>query len=286
MIDWITIATALAAGGTVFALCWGFPSSWPFGIQKHVDDEAEKLLVAARTIGARIPGHRPVELVYGILLLGTFLAVRVATGSIVVAVALTCGAAFVPRLVMAAIERRRWEKIDDQLPYAVDQLLSAVRAGHTLPAAIAEVGRRAPSPVAGEFDAIAREQALGAGLVESLERHSRRTRSLHFKMIDAALSLFVRQGGNITEPLQHMSTSFKEIWKLEQKMKTSSAQARATFWIVNGSTIFIIMLVFMGHPQLITSLTDNLLGNIFLVISIALYAGGVTWLRKMIRVTI
>lgn len=68
-----------------------------------------------------------------------------------------------------------------------------MRTGKPLAIAVNAVADTGQMPASREFERIAREQKLGIGTVEALDRHGRNVPSLHFKMVDAALGLFARQ---------------------------------------------------------------------------------------------
>ena len=105
-------------------------------------------------------------------------------------------------------------------------------------------------------------------------------------MVDAALGLFARPGGDISEPLTEMSKSFKEIWKLDQKIMTSSSQARMNFRVINGGALLMVLMIFFAQPELIDKVLGSAIGIVIALAGVMLYACGFFWMRSMMKVSV
>ena len=79
-----------------------------------------------------------------------------------VALVFAAMAAYAPVALVRARVRRRRRDLQEVWPEAVDNLASAIRAGLSLPEALAQLGRRGPEPLRPAFDAFGRDyQATG-----------------------------------------------------------------------------------------------------------------------------
>ena len=98
------------------------------------------------------------------------LAVQVLSGTPTVAAAFGVLAAYLPVALVSGRARRRQRELLDVWPEAVDNLASAVRAGLSLPEALAALGRRGPVPLRPHFDAFAADYQLTGRFGDSLDR--------------------------------------------------------------------------------------------------------------------
>jgi len=99
-----------------------------------------------------------------------FLAVQVLSGTATVAAAFGLLAAYLPVALVSGRARRRQRELLDVWPEAVDNLASAVRAGLSLPEALASLGRRGPVPLRPHFEAFAADYQLTGRFGDSLDR--------------------------------------------------------------------------------------------------------------------
>lgn len=282
----IQILAALSGGVFFGLLAYLAPTRWPAPLLRMTARDVELAAEAAQVFGRDAVPPSTMIIAYLVTGVVTFAVMVLIVGpwlGILIALAV---ASFLPKTVLTMLLKERWQKIEAQLPYTIDQVVSSVRSGKPLAIAIGAVAEEGPVPAAREFERIAREQKLGVGLAEALGRHGKAVPSLHFKMVDAALGLFSRQGGDIVEPLTEMSRSFKEIWKLDQKIMTSSSQARMNFRVINGGALFMVILIFFGQPELIDKVLGSLIGIVILTVGLILYAIGFFWMRSMMKVSV
>lgn len=98
------------------------------------------------------------------------LTVQVVSHTPPVALAFGALAGYLPVALVAGRARRRQRDLADVWPEAVDNLASAVRAGLSLPEALAALGERGPEPLRPDFRAFADDYQLTGRFAESLDR--------------------------------------------------------------------------------------------------------------------
>jgi tight adherence protein B len=101
---------------------------------------------------------------------GAALAVQVLSGTPPVAFVFGAMAAYVPFAVVSGRARRRRREFAEVWPEAVDNLASAVRAGMSLPDALAALGTRGPEPLRPAFDSFALDYQVTGRFGDSLDR--------------------------------------------------------------------------------------------------------------------
>ena len=183
------------------------------------------------------------------------------------------------------IEKRR-ELLERQLPVALDQLVALMRGQLTLSSALAELAASTPMPLQATFADLHRRDQLFTPLDKCFEEVAAASRSANLKLVLSALAVFARQGGNAIEPLQQMSTSFKQIIRLSAKIRTAAAESKGNFRIINGGAAFMVVSIFLSQPQLLRQLTDTALGLVVLSVAAAFWAGGYAWMRSLVRLDI
>jgi tight adherence protein B len=162
-----------------------------------------------------------------------------ATGIAVFTAASLLGVALVPSLVFAAVaaaavpvwflrsmRSRRRDKFEGQLPDALDILVRSLRAGHSLPAAIASVGSHMPDPIGAEFNLTAAEVTYGLDLETAMVNMTSRVGQPDLGLIVLAVSLQSKTGGNLAEILSNLSKIIRARFKLRRKAFALSAEGR------------------------------------------------------------
>ncbi|MEP9374722.1 type II secretion system F family protein [Mesorhizobium sp. KR1-2] len=284
--DFLQLSVAALGGTAVALLIFGVPGRWPAPLLRATERDTALASEAAQVFGRDAVPPYAMIVAYGLSAMAVFIFVSLLFGPILGLIVAVPVAFVLPKSMIQYFLKRRWLQIETQLPYAVDQIVAAVRTGKPLATAVNAVADTGQMPASREFERVAREQKLGISLIDALDRHGRNVPSLHFKMVDAALGLFARQGGDIAEPLTEMSKSFKEIWKLDQKIVTSSSQARMNFRVVNGGAALMVLMIFFGQPELIEKVFSSVIGIAIALAGVVLYAIGFFWMRSMMKVSV
>ncbi len=175
---------------------------------------------------------------------------------------------------------------DEKFPMALDQIVSATRAGLNLAQAMEDVSRLAPAPIDGELQKIVRENRMGSDMATALSSARQRLKSHTFDLVVSALLVNMRQGGDLPKALERMSQALKEIWRLEQKIFTASAEARKGAQVMSVMPVVIFFMVASMQPEMIDQLTGSLMGFGILAIAALLYGLGMMWMFKIIRVEV
>lgn len=214
------------------------------------------------------------------------LLVQVMTGSILVALIVGALALTAPSLVLGYLRRRRLEKFEELLPTALDQIAGSARAGLNLAQAIEEAARNAPKPVNEELAMVIHGYRLGSDLAEAIETTRRRIGSRGFDLVATALVVNREKGGNLPEALEMMSASLKEVWRLDQKVTTASAQGRKAVKTISLMPVGVFVGVSLFQPDMIDSLTGSVTGYVIMSLAVIVYAAGLWWLTRVLQVDV
>lgn len=191
-----------------------------------------------------------------------------------------------PPGVLRSLKRARLTKFEEQLPAALDQIASGAKAGLSLRQSIEEAAVASPPPMSEELSLLVQDVALGSDLGTAIDNLRTRLGSKPFGLVAAALKVNREKGGNLPEALERMSASLKEIWRLEQKLITASAEGRKAMLVISMVPIFVFVMVMLMQPDLAAQLTQSLGGFIILGVAVILYVSGIMWLLRILRVAI
>ena len=221
----------------------------------------------------------------GIIFVG--LLVLVVSSRPVFALAASAAAIFVPTFLYRRYRHKRLERLEQQLPDALNIMVSSARSGRSLPQAIASVAEKMSGPVKDEFKVMAREyQTGGMNLEGVLARAKERVDVESFRMICSALIINSNRGGDVLNILERMSDSIRELQKLKKKLKTETAEVRMQEKIILFITPAFGLLICAFDADIPRLLFGTIPGNVLLVIVGTLQAIAVWWVRRIVKATI
>ena len=233
---------------------------------------------------AQTPKEHMAMLEWGCALV--FILCLLLTRNLLVAVILVCLLWQIPKVIYWHYSKQRREKFDEHLPIVLDQLTSATRAGKSLSQAISDVSTYAPFPISQELGQITNDQKLGFDLATALKSARERIGSSPFNLAVTAMLVNNDLGGNLPQTMQVMSASLKEIWRLDQKLTTSSAEGRKGGVILCVMPIVILLIVLVMQPQLLAQLFSSTVGYLVLVLAVFMYFAGLYWMYRILQVDI
>jgi tight adherence protein B len=189
----------------------------------------------ARRLGEA--GMRQVS-VPGVALLSLGLAASAASVVQVVSdtppVALAFGgmAAYLPLAVVAGRARRRRRDFAEVWPEAVDNLASAVRAGMSLPDALAALGTRGPEPLRPAFDSFALDYQVTGRFGDCLDRlKDELADPVGDRVVEGLRIAREVGGGELGRLLRNLSSYLRDDARTRSEMESRQA------WTVNGARL-------------------------------------------------
>jgi tight adherence protein B len=181
---------------------------------------------------------------------------------------------------------RRFGKFEEQLPEAIDLLVSALRAGHSLMTAIGFLGQEPREPLSGEFRACFEEQNYGIDLRTALMNLGVRVPVGDLQIFIAAVLIQKESGGNLAEVLEKVATTSRERFRLRKQVQVHTAQGRMTGWILSILPIALGFAMYLVHPEGISLLWTNPTGLKLLYTAIVMNVLGALAIRKIVRIRV
>jgi tight adherence protein B len=162
----------------------------------------------------------------------TALVVQVASGTAPVAVVFGLMASYLPLAVVAARARRRRREFAEVWPEAVDNLASAVRAGMSLPDAVAGLAVRGPEPLRPAFASFALDYQVTGRFAECLDRlKARLADPVGDRVVEGLRIAREVGGGELGRLLRNLSGYLRDDARTRSEMESRQA------WTVNGARL-------------------------------------------------
>jgi tight adherence protein B len=182
--------------------------------------------------------------------------------------------------------RKRFQRFESQLPEAIDMLVSALRAGHSLMTAIGFMGQESREPLSGEFRKCFEEQNYGVDLRTALMNLGRRMTVQDLQIFIAAVLIQKESGGNLAEVLEKVAHTSRDRFRLRKQVQVHTAQGRMTGWILSLLPVLLGFAMYMVHPEGISILWTNPLGLKLLYTALIMNFLGALVIRKVIRIRV
>src|SRR5205807_9061812 len=170
------------------------------------------------------------------------------------------------RAVLRVLQARRLRAFDKQLGDTIILISNAWKAGYSFAQAIATVGKTAPPPIADEFNRATREMALGINVDDALNHMVKRNTSEDFDLMVTAVQIHRVVGGNLAEILDTIAHTIRERVRIKGEIRTLTAQARASGWIITILPIALAGLLTVIPPDYFKPMVPETLGIIMLSI--------------------
>ena len=152
---------------------------------------------------------------------------------------------------------KRLDTFQQGLPEALDLMVSALRAGHSLVAALGSVARECADPVGCEFKTCFEEQNYGLELKAALENLIKRVPLQDLRIFSTAIMIQKESGGNLAEVLDKTSHVIRERFRLKRQVGVHTAQGRMTGWVLTFLPIVLGVILYFVNPEMISILWRN-----------------------------
>ncbi len=155
---------------------------------------------------------------------------------------------------------RRFSAFEKSLPEALDLMVSGLRAGHSLLAAMALVAKECPEPIKGEFKICFEEQNYGLEMKAALDNLLDRVPLQDMKITSTAIMIQKESGGNLAEVLDKTSHVIRERFRLKRQIMVHTAQGRLTGLVLTLLPIVLGVGIYFVDPGMISILWHRDIG--------------------------
>jgi tight adherence protein B len=213
-------------------------------------------------------------------MLGLILGRLLLGGMIGPALGMFIGAAAPPAWMRRRV-RQRARRFKEQLPEAIDMLVSAMKAGYSFQAAMKFIGEEVDEPLGPEFLRFYEEQRLGVEVRTALLALQHRVEDLDLRMFVTAVLIQRETGGNLVEVMERISGLMRDRAALKGEIDTLTAESKLSARILSALPFFVFGVAYLLNPGFIQPMLDSTVGTWVLVGCVGSVAIGY-WVMKRI----
>jgi tight adherence protein B len=223
---------------------------------------------------------------WGIALVATFVVVAFVLAMPPISLVAVAMVYTAPRFILMLMIEHRRKLLRDQMVGASVALANSCRAGLSLSQGMDAVSRELADPLASEFRRIVRDYEHGRPLPDAIADVKKSLNVESFTLFAAAILVCLERGGKITETLERISHSLQENQRVEGKLEAETASGKKLVWILAVFPFLFLGLFAVLHPEGTSALLHTLVGQLVLLVILALMWLSVWWSRKILAIEI
>ena len=189
-------------------------------------------------------------------------------------------------VALRILQARRIRAFDKQLGDTIVLLSNALKAGYSFAQAINTVSKSASPPIADEFARATREMALGISVDDALNHMVKRNNSEDFDLMVTAVQIHRVVGGNLAEILDTIAHTIRERVRIKGEIRTLTAQARASGWIITLLPIGLAAVLTVISPDYFQPLFNEGLGIAMLAVGGFSMLVGFALIQKIVKIEV
>lgn len=196
-----------------------------------------------------------------------------------------CGG-ILPRLWLNTSQNKKRRKFNNQLADALLVLSNSLRAGFSLLQAMEMVSQEMSNPISEEFHLALREMTYGTPTETALIHLSERVGSDVLDLLVTAMLIQRQAGGNLAEVLQNIHATIQDRLRIQQEIKTLTAQGRMSGYIIAALPFGIAAVLSVLNPSYLSVLFTNRIGWAMLAGGLISQFIGFIIIRKIITIEV
>lgn len=245
-------------------------------------DWGGKLTARWQQSGYGSKGSRLILLLLGCGALGGMVGYRI--GGLILGFAL---AAVLPLLPYNVVRRRaeaQKRRFGEQVPAALESISAGLAAGLSLQRAIAFSVEELPEPMRDGLVRLRRRMQLGHSVEDSLRWFLRQHPEEGLKLAVEGIILQRRLGGDLVALLEESASLVRDRVELEREVQAVTAQGRLSGWVIAALVPASATLLLTTNPEYVDVLFETVVGQILLVVALALQLMGWAVISRLVRV--
>jgi tight adherence protein B len=181
---------------------------------------------------------------------------------------------------------QRFRQFEQGLPEALDLMVGALRAGHSLISALRLVAAESPEPLGGEFRICFEEQNYGLELRTAMDNLANRVPLQDLRIMSTAILIQKESGGNLAEVLDKAAHVIRERFRLKRQVQTHTAQGRLTGMILALLPVILGLGLYLINPKNMSILWTRPIGVKLLYTAAGMTAIGGLIIRKIVNMKV
>ena len=192
----------------------------------------------------------------------------------------------IPISLLRGAQKKRLSLFRDQLPDAIDMLVSAMKAGYSFQAAMKFIGEEVREPLGPEFSRFYEEQRLGMEVRTALLAMQSRIDSLDLKMFVTAVLIQRETGGNLSEVLGNIGSLMRERAALKADIETLTAESKMSARILALLPLGVFILINVINREFMAPMLASQVGTFMFVFAALSVMAGYWMMMKIADIDI
>jgi len=196
------------------------------------------------------------------------------------------GLFFVPFIWVSMKRKKRINKVNAQLPEALEMLSRSLRAGHSLGAGFGLIAEEMQDPLAREFGRCFEEQNLGVSLEQSLEAMTVRIPNLDLRFFATAVILQRQTGGDLAEILDKIGRLVRARYRLAGQIQALTGEGRLSGIVLLALPPGLFIMMLFTNKAYVMKLFTDPMGQWMLGGAIVMQLLGAFVIKKIIDIKV
>jgi len=146
-------------------------------------------------------------------------------------------------------QSKRRQAFQDQLIDVLTLMVSTLRAGYGITAALDAVAKQMPPPASEEFARVVNEIGLGMATSQALANAVRRVQSDDLDLVVTAVNVHFELGGNLSTILEAISNTIRERVRVTNQLRSLTVQHRLTRYLLTGLPFVLAVALYIINPS-------------------------------------
>lgn len=245
-------------------------------------DWGRNLTAHWRQSGFGRKGSRLFALLLGSGALGAITGYRIGGAILGLALALT-----LPLLPYNVVRHRaevRARRFGHQVPAALDSIAAGLAAGLSFQRAIGYSVEELSEPIRSGFLRLGYRMRLGHSVEDALHWFLRQYPEDGMRLAVEGIILQRRLGGDLVALLEESAALVRDRMELEREVQAVTAQGRLSGWVIAALVPVSATLLLTTNPEYVDILFETVIGQVLLVVALALQLIGWGVISRLIRV--
>lgn len=186
-----------------------------------------------------------------------------------------------PPFMYRFLKKKRFEKLEKQLPGMLISLSNQIRSGASVSTAFKSFKGSMQPPLGQEIDEILRQEKVGRPFIECLDDWQRRVPVFSVKLVAQALKLGLKSGGQQSDIFLRLAENIQQQQHIKERQLTLTSQARMQAKILVLMPAGLYFLLGWIKPNHTAVFTESFIGMGMLAASLLLMILG-GWMVKKI----
>ncbi|HPN85316.1 MAG TPA: type II secretion system F family protein [Victivallales bacterium] len=193
---------------------------------------------------------------------------------------------FIPHIVISRLVEKHLQRLNEEIPPALEILSSSLRAGLTLRQAIERNIERLPNTVSQEFKIVLYECRLGKSLNEALNNFSERTGLMDAKLTAIASELSLRHGGNLSENYQNLARLIRDRYMFQKEVSALTAEGRMQAIVMTILPFAILLLMTLIRKKEMLEFLASPVGIASILTVFVMQVVAYIWINKVVSIDV